>query len=132
MIRRATVVQNSGRLMGEVVRTEACQQCRACQFGQKERMLMELPPGDFRPGDVVEIELSEKKFTQASIIAYALPVALLFVGLIVSSLLDATEAVQAASALGMLLVGLGIIKLLDKRIRRSGFAPRIHPCEKED
>ena len=51
MKREATVVEVDGRLMAEVVRAEACQQCHACQFGQKERMLVELPEGDYHAGD---------------------------------------------------------------------------------
>ena len=41
MKREATVVEVNGRLMAEVVRTEACLQCHACQFGQTGRVLAE-------------------------------------------------------------------------------------------
>ena len=56
MVRDAIVVQENGKLMAEVVRTEACQTCRACAFGKKERVLVPvdaalhrmLPPQRFK------------------------------------------------------------------------------------
>ena len=40
MKREAKVVRENGRLMAEVLREEACQSCRACRFGQVERVLV--------------------------------------------------------------------------------------------
>ena len=85
MKREAKVVNVDGRLMAEVVRTEACQQCHACQFGQKERMLVELPEGNYAVGDTVELSLPDARFARASLLAYALPVATLFAGLLIAA-----------------------------------------------
>ena len=129
MKRRATVVLHEGRLMAEVLRTEACQQCRACQFGQQERMFVELPAGAHRPGEEIELELPEKQFAVASILAYGLPVLLLFLGLGIGSLLGLQEIWQAACAFAGLAVGLGIIKLLDPKLRKM--RPVSRPCNSE-
>ena len=45
MKKEATVVSEGGKLYAEIVRSEACQQCRMCSFGKKERMLYKLPEG---------------------------------------------------------------------------------------
>ena len=56
MKREAKVVRENGRLMAEVLREEACQSCRACRFGQVERVLVELPPGgEYREGETIKI-----------------------------------------------------------------------------
>jgi len=128
--RLATVVLVDGRLMAEIVRTEACQQCRACQFGQTERILLPLPKGKYRAGDTVSVSLPESKFTQASIIAYALPVLFMFAGLLIPNLLGFGEGVQAIGAICMLAAGLGLVKLLDRKIRHSDFEPQIRVCDK--
>lgn len=126
MKRQATVVLRNGRLMAEIVRTEACQQCRACQFGQREQMYVELPEGAFAPGDAVELELSEKRFALASLIAYALPVALLFAGLGVAAALGLSEGWQAGSAVAGLAIGLAVIRILEPKLRR--FRPAARAC----
>ena len=61
-----TSVKLDGRLMAEVVRTEACLQCHACQYGQKGRVLVELPEGDYRVGDTVELSLEDARSARAS------------------------------------------------------------------
>ncbi len=130
MKREATVIEVNGRLVAEVVRTEACQQCRACQFGQTESILLELPKGNFHPGDQVELTLEEGRFARASLLAYALPVLLLFVGLLAAAFLNFPEIWQAACALAGLGLGLLIIKILEPRLRR--LRPEARPCEKKE
>jgi len=128
MRREANVVMREGRLMAEVVRTEACQQCHACQFGQTERVYVDLPKGNYREGDMVTLELSEASFSKASLIAYGLPIALLFLGLVVSSAFTDTDWVMAIGAVAGLAVGLGIIKLISPKLEK--LRPKI--CENED
>lgn len=130
MKKQATVVEKNGRMMAEVIRTEACQQCRACQFGQKESVLVELPNGKYQPGDSVELTLAESRFALASILAYGLPVLLLFAGLVTASALGFKEVWQAACAFLGLGVGLGIIKLLEPKLRK--FQPQAHPCDEKE
>ena len=126
MKREATVIEVDGRLMAEVVRTEACQQCRACQFGQTASVRVELPEGDFHPGDTVELTLEEGRFTRASL----LPVLLLFAGLLAAAFFGLTEVWQAVCALAGLGIGLLIIKILEPRLRQ--LRPGVRPCEKKE
>ena len=130
MKREATVIEVDGRLMAEVVRTEACQQCRACQFGQTASVRVELPEGDFHPGDTVELTLEEGRFTRASLLAYGLPVLLLFAGLLAADFFGLTEVWQAVCALAGLGIGLLIIKILEPRLRQ--LRPGVRPCEKRE
>ena len=130
MKREATVVDVNGRLMAEVVRTEACLQCRACQYGQKGRVLVELPEGDFREGDTVELALEEGRFARASLLAYALPVATLLIGLLIAVFAGLSEVWQALCALAGLGAGLAVIKILEPRLRR--LQPDVRPCDKKE
>ena len=130
MKREATVVEVDGRLMAEAVRTEACLQCRACQYGQKGRVLVELPEGDYRVGDTVELMLADAHFARASLLAYALPVATLFAGLLIAAFAGLNEACQALCALAGLGVGLAVIKILEPRLRR--LRPDVRPCDKKE
>ena len=130
MKREATVVDVNGRLMAEVVRTEACLHCHACQFGQTERVLVELPEGDFREGDTVELALEEGRFARASLLAYALPVATLFIGLLIAVFAGLSEVWQALCALAGLGAGLAVIKILEPHLRR--LQPDVRPCDKKE
>ena len=74
MKREAKVVRESGRLMAEVLREEACQSCRACRFGQVERVLVELPQeGEYREGETIELEVPDGTVSRGALLAYALP-----------------------------------------------------------
>ncbi|NLD60125.1 MAG: SoxR reducing system RseC family protein [Clostridiales bacterium] len=130
MKRQATVVERQGKLMAEVVRTEACHQCRACEFGQTESVFVDLPAGNYRPGEQVELTLEEGRVTLASLIAYGLPVVLLFAGLVIASALGLREVWQAVSAFGGLAIGLIAIKILEPKLRR--FQPQARPCDKKE
>ena len=130
MKQQATVVLRDGRLMAEIIRPEACAECRACRYGQQARMLVPLEDQDLRPGDTVELELSEERFSGASLPAYAFPLALFLAGLFAASRLTDSEPLMALAALVALGVGLLVMRLLEPRLRRSGaFAPKARKCE---
>ena len=68
MVQKAIVVKtDDGRLMAQVERSEMCASCKACQFGQTQTHLVELPAGDFKPGDEVDVTLPN-----GSIVTYKL------------------------------------------------------------
>ena len=82
MKREAKVVRENGRLMAEVLREEACQSCRACRFGQVERVLVELPQGsEYREGETIELEVPDGTVSRGALLAYALPLAAMLAGL---------------------------------------------------
>ena len=130
MKQKATVVLREGRLMAEIIRPEACAECRACRYGQQERMLVSLEDQGLLPGDTVELELSEERFSYASLLAYAFPLAMFLGGLFAASRWTANEPLIALA--GMVALGLGLltIRLLEPRLKRNGFfAPQARKCE---
>ena len=126
MKQQAKIVTHKGRLMAEVVRTEACQSCRACNFGQQERVYIDVSGVSCREGDTVDIEIHDSAVTKASAMAYGLPVAALFAGLLIGAAVSDTDYIQALCAAGGLAAGLALVKLIDRRIKRSGrYMPRV-------
>lgn len=123
---------HNGRLMAEVVRSEACQQCRACNFGQQERVYIEVGDIKCAEGDEVFIEIHDGSVSKASVMAYGLPVATLFAGLLIGSAFTDKDYIQALCAAAGLAIGLAVIKIIDKRIKKSGkYMPRVTFSENE-
>lgn len=121
----ATVVKVDGKWMGEIVRSEACAKCGACQHGRQERRYYPLPEGDWHEGDQVRISLPDQAAFSASALAYGIPLAGLLVGLAVPAALNLAEWWQALGALAGTGLGYLGLKLLEPRLRRSGkFAPK--------
>ena len=130
MKQQATVREDQGRLVAEVIRPEACAQCRACRYGQSERVLVPLPEGDYAVGDRIELELDEASFSKASLLAYAFPIALFLAGLFGARLFTDSEPIMALSAFALLGIGLMIMRLLEPRLKKSGkFTPAARKCE---
>lgn len=126
MRQNAKVVEHDGKLMAEVVRSEACQTCHACKFGQEERVYVDLGKLKCAIGDEVELELDDSSFSKASVIAYGVPVALFFAGLLISGRFTSADYVQGVCALAGLAIGLAIVKISEKYIKASGrYAPKV-------
>ena len=120
MKKEATVVSEGGKLYAEIVRSEACQQCRMCSFGKKERMLYKLPEGTYSVGDSVTIELEDRTLTKAVLLAYGMPFIALMAGLILGYLIFDSELMQVLSALLFLACGLVYLWKTEKKRRESG------------
>ena len=120
MTEKAKVVRDEGVLRAEIVRTEACAKCGACNFGKKERLLYPLPEGDFREGDTVEIELSDRAVTKAAFLAYGMPFICLMAGLAVGCRLFERELYQALTAIGFTVIGLIYLYFTEKKRKQSG------------
>lgn len=127
------MVEKDGRLMAQVLRPEACATCRACNFGQKQELLLELPKGRYRLGQEVELTLPDGNVGKASLLAYGLPLAALGLGLYLGGLVGAQagnlELFQAGGALLFLALGLLAIRRLEPRLKRSGrFDVQVDGC----
>ncbi len=123
---------HDGRLMAEVVRSEACQSCRACNFGQQERVYIEVGNTNCREGDDVTIEIHDGAVTKASAMAYGIPVVMLFAGLLAGGCVSDKDYIQAIFAVIGLGLGLLAVKVMDRRIRKSGkYSPRVTLCAPE-
>lgn len=126
MKQTATVVNHNGRLMAEVVRSEACQQCRACQFGQQEKVYVDLGNLSCREGDQVEIDLDDAKFSKASVIAYGIPVAFFFAALFLARAFTSLEYIQALAAIAGVGLGLICVRCIDRYIKAGGkYSPKV-------
>lgn len=125
----AKVVRREGRLVAEVQRAEACGKCRACEFGRRECVYVELPAGKYEEEQKVELELSDATFSKASIIAYGVPVAAFFIGLFVARAFTDVDYLQAIAAVAALAIALGGIKLFDRHLKNNGkYAPSARVC----
>lgn len=126
MKQTATVVEHEGRLMAEIVRSEACQSCRACRFGQEERVYVDVGSLECKAGDQVVLEMDDRSFSKASVMAYGVPVALFIAMLFASRTLTSNEYFQTLLALVGLGLGLICVRIIDKYIKESGrYAPRV-------
>ena len=132
MKREAKVVRESGRLMAEVLREEACQSCRACRFGQVERVLVELPQeGEYREGETIELEVPDGTVSRGALLAYALPLAAMLAGLVLGARWGA-EGVQALGALVGLALGLLVVRLFSRRMKAPAPVPCARISKKEE
>ena len=120
MTQQARVVRENGVLYAEIIRSEACQKCRMCDFGKKERLLQPLPKGNFCEGDTVTIELEDRKLTKAAFLAYGMPLLLCIAGLVAGFYVFSNELLQAATALVFTLAGLVYLARSEKRRRQRG------------
>ena len=127
MKREATFVLHKGKLCALIVRSEACGDCHACNFGKKEEMHYPLPQGDYKEGDKVMIEISDRALGRATLIAYGLPLVCMLLGLSLGAVLFKAEWAQALSALIALAFGWLIIRATEKKRGRN----RIYACRTE-
>lgn len=128
MKQTATVVFVDGAPKAEIVRPEACEICHACKYGRQERVRLDLPPGNYREGQAVELSLPEGRVGAASLLAYGFPLAFLLIGLFAGHALFKTDLSAAIGALVMLAVSLLVIKLIEPRLKQSGaFRPDTCP-----
>ena len=99
-------------------------------------------PGEANPGDRVEVEMPDTRVIKVSAMAYVIPLSMLLLGMLVfwavHGLLNIAMEKELFSALGggaFLLIALGILHLLDKRLRfRQQWQPRIvavYPAKQE-
>ncbi len=122
----AAVVRKDGRLMARVERPEACMQCRACDYGLNAETFAELPKGNWQEGDEVEIDLESGRVSQASLLAYGIPLAGLLIALAIASALPVHEIAQAAIGVAGALAGFGVLKIFEPKFKK--FRPQIRPC----
>ena len=106
-------------------RSPQCSHCGAClTAGEHEMELELLNPVGAKVGDSVRVSLSPKRVVQASLIAYAIPLALLIAGVwIGSGVSDWFGLVLGVAACGVSYV---ILRVVEKHSRdKNRFKPRI-------
>ena len=121
MERTGTITAVSGDTL-EVTfcRPGDCEKCHACIGGEKKHVL--LVKGEGHVGDVAVVSLPEQTVVKASALAYLLPLAGLFVGMLLGALI-APQSETAGSAIGGVI---GLATATEKKRNQSGeYAPKL-------
>ena len=115
----------NGTVQIHFLRGSACAHCGACLTVGESEMEISLPNTlGAKEGDRVAVDLSPKRVVQASLLAYAVPLLLLIVGVLVGS----KYADWAGLALGIFACGIGylILRIVEKKSAKSRrFQPRM-------
>lgn len=127
MERTGTITAVSGDTL-EVTfcRPGDCEKCHACIGGEKKHVL--LVKGEGHVGDAAVVSLPEQTIVKASALAYLLPLAGLFVGMLLGALV-APQSETAGSAIGGV-IGLaaaliGLTATEKKRSQSGEYAPKL-------
>ena len=124
MERTGTITAVSGDTL-EVTfcRPGDCEKCHACIGGEKKHVL--LVKGEGHVGDVAVVSLPEQTVVKASALAYLLPLAGLFIGMLLGALV-APQSETAGSAIGGLAaVLIGLTATEKKRSQSGEYAPKL-------
>lgn len=132
MVEKGEVVEVAdGTVKVRFVRKSACAGCHACGMpdSEKEMILSFDDPGNIFEGDRINVEIPQNGVLVSVLLMYVAPLVLLFIGLLVGSALFKGadgEIFSALLGIGLAAVCYTIVKLSDKRLRRSKlFAPRL-------
>ena len=134
MRKKAIVLEKNGDMTKiSVLRHSVCSKCGACAGNNKETfMIMDKSP--LAPGDMVEVEISDRFLILSSIIVYIFPLIALFLGYIVGrvlsvrffNLIEYSEALGIVSSLIFLGISFPLLRVLGKFMDSRGFLePRI-------
>jgi positive regulator of sigma E activity len=108
-------------------RKTACENCRMC-LKPKEEMFVELKVRntlDAKEGDRVSVSVGDRAVVSASMIVYLIPLALLAIALGATSVAN-DLALSLGCAGGALILGFGIVALIDKKLKKKNeFSPRL-------
>ncbi len=118
MIRTGRVVDvNDGLVNVCFNRPEACDHCSGCA-GQKHETLVTLK-GDAPLGSMVDVDMPARQVFKASLLAYVVPMVLLFLGLWLGTLIFKNEASAALLGIGCMAVSYGILKLIEQKLQQK-------------
>lgn len=119
---------NDGILTVRFLRPEACERCQACS-GRTHQALITIP-GRAEVGDRVVVRLPEGQVAKASLLAYALPLAGLLLGLFAGWALGGDVPAFIGAALG-LIVSFLALHISDRRMQREDkWRPQLVAVEK--
>lgn len=127
MERTGTITAVSGDTL-EVTfcRPGDCEKCHACLGGEKKHVLQ--VKGEGHVGDVAVVSLPEQTLVKASALAYLVPVAGLFAGMLFGALIapqSETVSMAVGGVIGLAIPLIGL-KATEKRRHQSGkYAPQL-------
>lgn len=131
MIRTGRVVDVKNGLVNVCFnRPEACDHCSGCA-GQKHETLVTIT-GDAPLGSMVDVDMPARQVFKASLLAYVVPMVLLFLGLWLGTLIFKNEALSALFGIGCMAVSYGILKLVEQKLQqRHNWQPHIVAVHEE-
>ena len=115
----------AGKVWVEIVVSSACGGCVAknmCNISEKKNEIIEaenITGEEFVVGEMVQIQIQERKAHQAVVLGYLLPFIVLIVGLFVCYALTHIEWLSALVAFGLTAIYYLILKMFDKRLARQ-------------
>ncbi len=119
MIRTGFVKEKKGdQLRVCFDRPEACEGCKGCAKGLLPKKELLTITGQAEVGDMVDVEMPEAQMLKASMLAYAMPLALFLIGLGVGSAARLSDGVTALIALVCLGLGYVAARVIDKKLGR--------------
>ena len=119
MIRTGFVKEKKGdQLRVCFDRPEACEGCKGCAKGLLPKKELLTITGQAEIGDMVDVEMPEAQMLKASMLAYAMPLALFLIGLGVGSAARLSDGVTALVALACLALGYLAARVIDKKLGR--------------
>ena len=119
MIRTGFVKEKKGdQLRVCFDRPEACEGCKGCAKGLLPKKELLTITGQAEVGDMVDVEMPEAQMLKASMLAYAMPLALFLIGLGVGSAARLSDGVTALIALVCLGLGYLAARVIDKKLGR--------------
>lgn len=131
MIRTGRVVEAmDGQIEVCFNRPEACDHCGGCA-GQKHKTLVSIQ-GDAPLGSLVDVEMPARQVFKASVLAYVVPMVLLFAGLALGMAVFQNELISAV--VGIVCMGLswGILHMTEKYLQKKrNWQPHIVAVHKE-
>ena len=123
MLRTGKVIgAENGEIEVSFQRPEACAHCGACH-GQKEETRIRMP-GNVPAGRWVDVDMPEAQVLKASVLAYALPLALLLAGMGLGSLIFESEELWGVCGIALMGCSWFILRRIEKRMKSQ---PRWQP-----
>ena len=126
MIRTGRVVEaKGGSLKVCFDRPEMCASCGKCGAHGVHQELVTVQ-GEADVGNWVQLEMPDAQIVKVSLIAYVIPLVFLMAGLVIGQNVLGTDAWAAGLGIGLMAVGLLIVRLIDRRLGgRPGWKPRL-------
>ena len=117
---------NGEMLTVEFERHEACGECHACMHGSTDCAKHTITiRGKADVGDEIVVEMDDSHVMAASATAYMIPFAGFMIGILGSYALGLSEPVMALCAVAGTAVAYGIMRVLDPRLSKGRWEPRI-------
>ena len=117
-------------------RPEACEGCRGCAKGILPKKELLTVFGQAEVGDQVDVRMSEAQTLKASLMAYAVPLCALLLGLAAGALLKASDLVTLLLALLGLGAGYLAVRAWERRLRaNTQWRPEVifvHPRDEKE